>query len=674
VYFTGRDEALERLHHELRVGTKVRTRVLSGLGGAGKSQLALEYAFRYSADYDGIWWLRAEDNSTLTGDYVALAPHLGLPSASPPGGSQQELVAQVRRALSERARFLLVFDNAVEPRRLESFLPQGTECHVLITTRASTWPGAALMSVAGLTTDEAVEFLHVRSGQSRADGSAEDIASLLGGLPLALEQAAAYAHSRGTTLDRYARLLRTNGLQILEREQPYNYERTVGTTWLIALAALKSTPAAEAFLSLVSFMAPEEIHLGDLRDAAALVCQRNDSGNLPATLATALTDELALEDAKGELLKHSLVHVEGDVVTVHRLIQAVTREHLSAEDRQRYSLSVVELMSALLPVDSDDSRHWQLCSRLVPHVLTRAREGATVSREHVGLLYRTGNYFTGIGNYAAAENTYRQGIVLLAAMPDARLHEPELLNGLALALKRTDRLAEAQALYERAHDLYRSRGAERTIAAAEVLNNLAVVLTERNRPADAEKLYRTALEVPATLEGSDAAAPALEVRILGNLATLLHTNGQLAESEEMHRRSLELAERHFGTQDPRVAIRLSNLARLLASTNRAAESESLLRRALAIDEARLPPTHPNVALRSRYLGSVLANTGRVHEGRQLLERAVAILSRTLGDAHSMTIAAQRDLGSVADRANLEPGDDAEAARPLHEITMGAEPH
>ncbi len=186
-YFTGRDDMLDRLHASLGAGKAAAlTQAIQGLGGVGKTQLALEYAYRFASEYDGVWWLHAETPVTLASDYAVLAPHVGVPLAA----DQGQMVREVRAALGQRQRFLLVFDNATDPKSIAPYLPLGGGHHVIVTTRAHVWPGAETEDVQTFALDQAIDFLLKRSKQSDR-AAAENVAKRLGCLPLALEQAAA---------------------------------------------------------------------------------------------------------------------------------------------------------------------------------------------------------------------------------------------------------------------------------------------------------------------------------------------------------------------------------------------------------------------------------------------------------------------------------------------------
>jgi hypothetical protein len=198
-HFTGRDAELGRLANGLASGSAVTVHSLHGLGGVGKTQLAAEYAHAHAGDYDVVWWVAAEETASIPDQFAALAAALGLEPATDPDA----LRAQAHAALRATAGWLLVFDNADEPEDIAGWLPRapqpgGAPGHVIVTTRRGGFGslGAVLdLDVIGLA--DAVALLRTRVPDlDQATGEA--IATELGRLPLALEQAAAYMDRAGT--------------------------------------------------------------------------------------------------------------------------------------------------------------------------------------------------------------------------------------------------------------------------------------------------------------------------------------------------------------------------------------------------------------------------------------------------------------------------------------------
>lgn len=543
---------------------------------------------------------------------------------------QGAMIREVRARLMQRQGILLIFDNATEPSTLKPYLPLGPGQRVIVTTRAQYWPGAKAQEVHVLELDQAVKFLQERSQQSN-HAAAEEVAGRLGCLPLALEQAAAYVVKCGKGLANYAALLKQRGLEVLEKGQPYQYEKTVGSTWDLAFDKVKGEcPEAAELLYLCAFLAPEAINLKEL--AAA-------SEKVPEALTKVLADEVALDQAKAALLGYSLIHSEGESIFIHRLVSEVIRKRMVAEERERWLRAALLVVNAAFPFDSNDVRTWPQCSRWLAHALTVVNWDKADGVEPGacgGILNLVGLHLYAKGSYREAEPILRRGL----AVNEQRLgpNHPNLardLHSLALLLRYTNRLAEAEAVFRRALAIdVRSLGPKHPNLAI-AFNNLAGLLQATNRLAEAEPLYRRALAI--WVQSLRPNHPIVG-RALNNLAVLLQTTNRLAEAEPLYRRALAIDERGFGPNHPEIATRLNNLAGLLQAANRLAEAEPLYFRALTIDERSLGPDHPKVAWDLHNLATLLQATNRLAEAEPLYRRALAIAEASLvpGDPTTLT--------------------------------------
>ncbi len=357
--FTGREDLLDRLHHNLTAGeTTAITQAIAGLGGVGKTQLALEYCHRHRDEYGLIWWLRADEEAALAADMVQLGRELGL--AVDQTTEQVAQAALVRRWLEgsgapggggvqeNAAHWLLVFDNAdtIAPKVLQAYLPHTGPGRVLITSRNPNWRGTAqVLAVNVFMPQEAVKFLFERAGLERAqelEEEARGLAEELGYLPLALEHAGAYVEATGCMLTAYRRLLATQRARLWEKAAaPDAYHATITTTWEISFQQVRTqNPAAIALFNLCCFLAPEEIPL-------PLLKERRET--LPEELAALMADDLALNEAIGVLRRYSLLQRDEDMLAVHRLVQIVARDQLEIDGKVKYwlEISVNRLVEAL---------------------------------------------------------------------------------------------------------------------------------------------------------------------------------------------------------------------------------------------------------------------------------------------------------------------------------------
>lgn len=231
--FTGREDELAELRTSLLAGETaalVQAQAIHGLGGVGKTQLAVEYAYRHGTDYDVVWWVRSEDPTTLASDYAGLAARLDLPEKDT--AEQRVIVEAVREWLRQNRGWLLVFDNSEDVQLTRNYIPRGSAGHIIVTSRNPNWTGVAKpLSVKALPIEKAIEFLLKRTGDDD-EATANTLAESVGRLPLALEQAGAYIEASGCTMQHYLELFETRQREMIARGRPStDYPDTVATTW-----------------------------------------------------------------------------------------------------------------------------------------------------------------------------------------------------------------------------------------------------------------------------------------------------------------------------------------------------------------------------------------------------------------------------------------------------------
>jgi hypothetical protein len=231
-FFLGRDNDLTQLRAHLQAGQATalsQPQAISGLGGIGKTQLALEYAYRYHRDYKAVFWARAESAEALISSYMAFADLLRLPDRR--AKEQNMIVQAVKTWLQTHREWLLILDNADDLTLLSEFLPPSLGGHLLLTTRAAaTGRLAQRLEIETLPPEQGALFLLRRAGLivsdaelSQADQEERELAvqisQELGGLPLALDQAGAYLEETGESLDGYWHLYQQNRAALLRQRR-----------------------------------------------------------------------------------------------------------------------------------------------------------------------------------------------------------------------------------------------------------------------------------------------------------------------------------------------------------------------------------------------------------------------------------------------------------------------
>lgn len=362
--FTGREELLTRLRAGMSGQvTAVVPHALHGLGGVGKTQMAVEYAHRYRSDYDLVWWIPADQSALVRPTLAQLAPHLGLPSAATLG--IEEAAGAVLDALRRGEpydRWLLIFDNADQPEDLQDFLPQG-DGHVLITSRNNRWEGVVdTVAVNVFTREESVEFLNKRVPRAMTPKDADRLADELGDLPLALEQAGALQSETGMPVTEYLRLLAECTAQLLAEGKPTEYPVPMTAAWRLSVNSLaEKVPEAVELLRCCAFFGPEPI--------PREVFSRPTPG-LGETLDVLLRNPIRLARAFGELGRYALAKIdpESRTIQVHRLIQALLRDELPPVDQARVRTEVHLLLVAAAPREVESPGGWERYSDLLGHI------------------------------------------------------------------------------------------------------------------------------------------------------------------------------------------------------------------------------------------------------------------------------------------------------------------
>ncbi|MGH3811217.1 MAG: FxSxx-COOH system tetratricopeptide repeat protein, partial [Pseudonocardiaceae bacterium] len=319
--FTGRDDLLTALRTSLVEDHATVVAAMHGMGGIGKTSLAIEYAHRYSTEYDLVWWVAAEEVALVPEQLAQLARSLRLAELT---DSATVAVARLLGALQERDRWLLIYDNAEEPSALGPCLLGGGGGHVLITSRHPAWDDLAVpVSVDVFDRAESVALLRRRLAHFATD-DLDRIAAALGDLPLALSQAAAYLAETGLTAGDYLGLLHERTVELLAQDPPATYPTSLAASLQLAFDQMaEQAPAARELLTVAAYLGPEPIPLSMFTAHPE---------HLPEGLVAVSRDPLAFAGLTRLLRRRALARVEPDTVQVHRLVAAIVRAQPRGDD------------------------------------------------------------------------------------------------------------------------------------------------------------------------------------------------------------------------------------------------------------------------------------------------------------------------------------------------------
>ncbi|MFJ3669814.1 FxSxx-COOH system tetratricopeptide repeat protein [Streptomyces sp. NPDC090106] len=622
-HFTGRSALLERLRDTLGRGTDAEGAstmyALCGLGGVGKTQIALEYAHRFAADHDVVWWISAESPESVIDALSNLARRLGLRTGDDAALGAREALDHLWQ--TPGLRWLLVFDNADEPQDVSRYFPGGAG-RVLVTSRNRAWQQRAeIMEIEPFLRAESIERLLLRAADLRLE-DAERVAAAVGDLPLALDQAGAWLAETGTPVDLYLAALEEQALQVMSLGRPANYPEPVGATWNVSIERLKErSPAAVRLLQLCAFFAAEPISM------TLLYSDRMVS--FLAAAEPALQERMLVGRVIREIGRFALARVDAVTLSiqVHRLVQAVIRSGLTPHEQRETQHIVHRILVSVRPSGDepvDYPENGPLFEAIWPHLKASGAaecdepETRALLMDRVRHLWRRGDLNAAL---SLADDLRERWQIRLAGSEDLDL-QVQLLRlqchtgNVLRSLGRYDEAAELGFSTLSGQRALLTPGHPHTLMTASAL---AADLGSLGRFDEALEL---ATEAHTGFEDIFGANHPRTLNARNNLALCLRLLGRYDEARTLDEEVYALRRTHLGGAHPHTLFTLTILGRDLRDTGHYEKSVAELSTSHELCKENLGEDHPETLRTAKSLAVSLRRAGRVEEALGLTERTL----------------------------------------------------
>lgn len=613
---------------------------IHGMGGVGKTQLALKYSHLYRRNYSGVWWFHAETESAIEQDCILFCHKQGI-ALAPNEPAGHAMVTW----LDSQPSWLLVYDNAEDSKLIRTYLPFSGDHHILITSRIPNWLGMQNLALGVWCSDQALVFLRKRLNDEN-DEHMSALVTALDGLPLALEQACAYINKNIITITDYiTRVTKpSDATRLLGINESEYGARSVLATLSVAFEKL-SLPA-QSLLNLCGWLAATPIPEFSFTENVE---------HLPPTLQSMIPDLLTWRETIAELHNYGLCQVGSNILidhagnhgakvfclSFHRLTQAAIRVRSSGK------LTLL-LLWAGFPSNADESVHWPRCRVLMPHVQQMQRfyqKDWDNTGLYPALLARLASYLKyGPAQYSQALDLEQRALLMEKEMLGEE-HPSTLIttNNLAFTLRLMGELHASYELHEKVLVISQRMFGEEHLETADCLNNLALTLCEMGDSVRAGLLHQKTLAIRLKVLGM---AHRSTLNSMNNLALTLVKMGNFEEAKIMHEKELDICRGSLGPTHPDTLTSMSNLAYVLWHMGALLDAKNLFEQTALLREQVLGVEHPDTLTTINGLGMVLGDLNEFSLARTCHEVTLERRSRILGENHPDTLRSINNLALI----------------------------
>ncbi|KAH6656094.1 hypothetical protein BKA67DRAFT_622504 [Truncatella angustata] len=658
---------------------------LVGLGGVGKSQIAIEYAYRTQDRSPDTWvfWVHASNAARYEQSFRDIANCVEISGRKDKNADIFQLVHDWLHA--RKRKWILILDNVDDAsflldtpstgqnrqanaindrasRPLKSYLPHCTNGFVLITSRSSDVArklveGSAIIAVGPMAKEDAVALIRKKLSPQEDDGSFDELATALEFMPLAIVQATSYISHRASrcSVRQYLKLFQTNDRKkesLLNREggelqRDPEAKNSIIDTWQISFNHIRQTrPSAADLLSLMSFFDRQGIHESLLRTIPECREQSDDgsdgkSNNQNESNDDDITSRSSLaevfEDDIVTLRDYSFIYLGEDPTsfTMHNLVQLATRKWLRENGHhERFQQQFLRNLNKELP--NGEYENWLTCQLLFPHVkMAASHKPERDLDDWASVLYKAAWYSWRIGNGIEAEEMAFQ------AMKERKrlwgIGHEDTLDAMALVglvLKFRGRWNAAEKLEVQVMEMSKTKlGADHPVTLRSMAN-LASTYQDQGRWDAAEELGVQVMETRKTKLGADHPDT---LSSMANLASTYRDQGRWDAAEELGVQVMETHKTKVRADHPDTLRSMTNLASTYWNQGRWGAAEELEVQVMEMSKMKLGADHPDTLRSMNNLASTWKDLGKGNKPLRLMAECISLRQRIIGVSHPFTL-------------------------------------
>lgn len=647
-YFTDREIELKQIHNALLMSPSEPVTIF-GLGGIGKTQIAIEYAYRYRDEYEFVLWVKAYSKESIISDYISIAKLLDLHFED--NSYQNYIVSDVIKWLQTNDNWLLIFDDVDELDLIKGFFPTYMQGHILLTSRKNVFNNLGVknsIEIKKMTREGAKEFFLKRTERRDLDSSElnslEELINEIDCLPLAMGTAGAYIYNMNLGFSEYLSSYRRRGLSLLEKNQVSDiYPKSVTTTWISNFEKIGQISTSSLGILFVSaFLNPSQIPVEIFIKGA-----KELGSEISSAFEDIKNDPVVLDEILEPLMQYCLItrDTNNNTYDIHQLVQTVVRERMDEATQQLWIKRVVKALNCTFP--EVEYKNWELCEKLLPHIQTCIKFiniWDLKFEESINLLNSTGNYLYERARFEECELLFNSALKIIESIfgPE-NIKAVNSLNNLAVLYKNKGQYSEAEKIFSRVLKITKKELGPEHICVSVCLNNLAGIYKDIGEYEKALDYYKQALYINEKILGPENS----DISIILNYCAEIYKNmGGYAEALSLYQRALKIGKKALGSENPDIVITLNNLAGLYKNIGEYEKALPLYKQALEIGEKALGPENPDIITTLNNLAGLYKNMGEYEKASFLYQRALKIGDKVLGPGHILVVTTLNSLAEL----------------------------